>query len=140
MSLRLSTNFGVLGELELVDAMWLKSVPAPDPLHRIDADADHLRHGRTRPMRDLARQRLHRQGDDALGDRGIELGDALGPCLVGQKPLEPLERETLLPAQCASLGLAGLAHDRVRADALGAQHHDLRPPRHSRRLERRLLA
>ena len=32
----------VIGQLELPDAMRLEAVFAPDPLHRGDADADHL--------------------------------------------------------------------------------------------------
>jgi hypothetical protein len=73
-------------------------------------------------------QPLATKGDDALDDRRIELGDPRRPRLVAQKPLEALGCETLLPAPDASLGLAGLAHDRVRADALGRQKHDLSSP------------
>ena len=50
--------------------------------------------------------------NDALGDRGIEFGNARGSRLVAQKAFEALDREALLPAPNASLGLAGLAHDR----------------------------
>jgi hypothetical protein len=57
------------------------------------------------------------QSDDALGDRGVELGDARGKCLVAQKALEALVGEAFLPAPDAGLGLAGVAHDRARADA-----------------------
>ena len=71
---------------------------------------------------------LHGQRHDPLGDRGIELRDARGPRLVAQQPIDAFSGEPLLPAPDAGLGLAGLAHDRVRADALGAQQHDLRPP------------
>jgi hypothetical protein len=79
-------------------------------------------------MRDLAWRLFHRQSDDALGDRGGELGDPRGSRLVAQEAFEPLRRETLLPSPDAGLGFAGLAHDRVRAKALGAHEHDLRAP------------
>ena len=79
-------------------------------------------------MRRFARRRLHGQRDDAFGDGRIELRDAGGPRLVTQKSVHPFGREAFLPAPDASLGLAGLAHDRVRARPFGAEQHDLRPP------------
>ena len=79
-------------------------------------------------MRRFARWLLHGQRDDALGDRGVELGNARGARLVAQQPVDAFGGETLLPAPDAGLGLAGLAHDRVRAEASGAEQHDLRPP------------
>src|SRR6516162_8068845 len=125
---QLVDEFRIGGELELTDAVGLKSVGAPDALHRTDADADRLRHGGAGPVGRLAGRGLHRQSDDAFGDRGIELRNPRAPRLVAQKALEAFRRETLLPAPHASLGLAGLAHDRVRAGAFGAQQHDPRPP------------
>jgi hypothetical protein len=85
-------------------------------------------HRRAGPMGRFVRRFLHGQSHDPLGDRGIELWDARGPRLVAQKPVHALGGEPFLPAPDASLGLAGLAHDRVRADALGAEQHDLRAP------------
>ena len=79
-------------------------------------------------MRGLAWRRGERQADDALGDRGVELGDARWPRLVAQKALETFRGEALLPAPDAGLGLGRLAHDRARAQALDRQEHDLRPP------------
>lgn len=48
--------------------------------------------------------------------------------LVAQKALEALAGEAFLPAADAGLGLAGVAHDRARADAFGHQQHDLCAP------------
>jgi hypothetical protein len=79
-------------------------------------------------MRRLARRRLPRQFDNTLGDPGREFGDARGPRLVTQQPLHALGREAFLPTPDAGFRLAGLAHDSIRADAFGAQQHDLRPP------------
>jgi hypothetical protein len=58
-------------------------------------------------VRGLARRRCKGQSDDALGDRGVELGDARGTRLVAQKALEALVGEAFLPAPDAGLGLAG---------------------------------
>ena len=87
-----------------------------------------LANRRAGPMRRLARRFLHGQRDDTLGDGRIELRNARAPRFVAQKPLHAFGNETLLPAPDTGLGLAGLAHDRVRAEALGAEQHDLRPP------------
>jgi hypothetical protein len=115
-------------QLELSDAMRLEPVRAPDALHRADAHACLLGHRRAGPVRPFARWRLHGQGDDALGERSGELGDARGPRLIVQKSVHPFGDEALLPAPDAGLRLAGLSHDRVRPDPLGAEQHDLRPP------------
>ena len=76
----------------------------------------------------FVRRFLHGQSHDPLGDRGIELRDARGPRLVAQKSVHALGGEPFLPAPDAGLGLADLAHDRVRADPIRAQQHDPRPP------------
>jgi hypothetical protein len=62
--------------------------------------------------------------------RSATKGSSLGmrERLVAQKPIDAFGGEPFLPAPDAGLGLAGLAHDRVRSDALGAEQHDLRPP------------
>ena len=119
---------GVLGQLELPDAMRLEPVSPPDALHGADADASRPGHCRPGPMRRLVRRRLHGQRHDTLGDRGIELRDARRPRFVAQKSVHAFGGETLLPAPDAGLGLARLAHDRVRPGAPGAQQYDLRPP------------
>ena len=91
-------------------------------------DARRPGHRCAGPVRGLAWRRGERQADDALGDRGVELGDARWPRLVAQKALETFRGEALLPAPDAGLGLGRLAHDRARAQALDRQEHDLRPP------------
>jgi len=108
--------------------MRLEPMGAPDALHGTDADAGRLGHRRARPMRCFARRFLHGQRKDALGDGGIEPGDARGPRLITQKAVDAFGGEPLLPAPDAGLGLAGLAHDRVRAHALRAEQHDPPPP------------
>ena len=118
----------VVGKLELADTVRLQPMRAPDALNRRNADAYSLRHQRTCPVRRLAGRRLHRQFDDALGDRGREFRHARGPRLVAQQPIHALGGEAFLPAPDAGFRLAGLAHDGVCADPLGAQQHDLRPP------------
>jgi hypothetical protein len=101
---------------------------APDALDRTDANAGRFGHGHARPVRGLARRRCKGQGDDALGDRGVELGEARGTRLFAQKAFEALVGEAFLTAPDAGLGLAGVAHDRARADAFGRQPHDLCAP------------
>jgi hypothetical protein len=119
---------GVVGSLELPDPMRLEPVSAPDALNGAGADAGRLGHRGARPVRRFARRLLHGQRDDALGDRGNEFRNARGARLVAQKPVHAFGDEPFLPALHAGLGLAGLAHDRVRSDALGAEQHNLRPP------------
>jgi hypothetical protein len=126
MSRSLSTNAGSLDSLK--DAMRLEPVSPPDALHGTDADAGLFGHRRAGPMGGFVRRFLHGQGHDPLGDRGIELRNARGPRLVAQKPVHTFDGEAFLPAPDADLGLAGLAHDRARSDAFGAEQHDLRPP------------
>src|ERR1700733_7637023 len=84
--------------------------------------------GHARPVGGLARRRRKGQSDDALGDRGVELGDARGTRLVAQQALEALVGEAFLPAPDAGLGLAGVAHYRARAEGFGRQQHDLCAP------------
>jgi hypothetical protein len=100
----------------------------PDALDRTDAHAGRPRHCCARPVSGLARPPFHRQGDDALGDRGSEFGDARASRFVAQKTIEPFSREALLPVPDTSFGLAGVAHDHVRAQTIGTQQNDPRSP------------
>jgi hypothetical protein len=59
---------------------------------------------------------------------GSSFGMREGRVLVAQKSVHAFSGETVLPAPDAGLGLARLAHDRVRSGALGAQQYDLCPP------------
>ena len=115
---QLVDELGIPGEFELPDAMRLEPVRTPDALHGADAHACRSAHRRTGPVGRFARRGLHGQRDNALGDRRIELGDARGSRLVAQKPVHAFGGEPFLPAPDAGLGFAGLAHDRIRPDAL----------------------
>jgi len=50
------------------------------------------------------------------------------PRLVAQQAVKTPFHEALLPAPDAGLGLAGLAHDRVGAHAIGRKHDNLGAP------------
>jgi hypothetical protein len=96
---------GVFGELELPDAVWLKSVGAPDALHGGDADAGCLRHRCARPMRGFGHRRLHCQRHDAFGDSGIKLRDARMPRLVAPQPFKALAGKACCQRQTQVLDL-----------------------------------
>ena len=100
----------------------------PDPLHRGGRDADVRGHRAHRPVGRLARRRRQRAGDHPLDQIGRQPGDARGPGLVAQQPVDTGLQVARLPAPHAGLGLARPAHDRDRADAVGREQHDLRPP------------
>jgi hypothetical protein len=59
---------------------------------------------------------------------GTSFGMREGRVLSRRSPSTPSAANRSCQRQTQVLGLAGLAHDRVRADALGAEQHDLRPP------------
>lgn len=79
-------------------------------------------------MRGLAGWLSLRQGYFARRHLRAERRDARWPCLVAKEPSEALPREALLPARDCGLGHARLAHDRMRAQAIGAQQHDAGAP------------
>lgn len=54
--------------------------------------------------------------------------DAGMPRFVTQQAFKPFRSEALLPTPNAGLGLAGLAHDPVRASALGGEKNDFGAP------------
>jgi hypothetical protein len=114
----------VIGELELAPTMGLKAVRLPNPSNRTGADAGRPCHHVGGPVRRLARRVRERQRHHPLGDFRAERGNARGPCLVAQQPLEPFLGEPLLPAPHAGLGLAGSPHDLHGAVAVGAQQDD----------------
>ena len=68
------------------------------------------------------------QRDHPLRHLGPERRDARGPRLVAQETFAAFLGEALLPAPDAGLRLARPAHDRDRAEAVGAEQHDLGPP------------
>ena len=69
-----------------------------------------------------------RQRDDALGRLDAQRLDARGTRLVAEQPIEALLDKALRPAPNTGLGLASSPHNLIRADTIGGQQHDLRPP------------
>jgi hypothetical protein len=69
-----------------------------------------------------------RQGDDALGRLSPKRLDPRRARLVAKQAIEPFLHEALLPAPDAGFGFARSPHDRVRADAISGQQHDLSSP------------
>jgi hypothetical protein len=101
--------------------MRLKTMLAPDTLHRGDADTNSFGHRGRRPVRHLAGRGLQRLGNDMGHDRFVQRRDACGARLIAQQPLNAVRHEPLLPTPDAGLGHARLAHDRRGADARGRQ-------------------
>lgn len=99
-----------------------------DALHRADADADELGHRLGGPVCSLARRVLKGQRHHTLGYLSAQWRDARGTGLVPQKAIQALLHEPLLPTPHRGLADAGCAHDLGRADAIGSQQHDPRPP------------
>ena len=125
---QLGDELGILGQLEGPHPVRDEPVRLPDPLHRAQADPGRLRHGPSGPARGLARRPSTGQLDHALDDclwQGWRAGRA---GLVAQQPVHPFSREALPPASDAGLGLAGPAHDGVRAQPFGRGQNDPRPP------------
>jgi len=120
---------GVVGELELADAMRLKAVCAPNTLNRTHRDANGLGHHCAGPMRRLNGRVLESQSNDPFGHILAQRRNAGGARLVTKKAAEAFLHEALLPTPHAGFGLAGPAHDLVRADAIGGKQDDLGPPR-----------
>lgn len=118
----------VIGELELPNAVRLEAVGTPDPVNRTGANARFAGHKRSRPVGRLTRWGLlrprHNQGDGLR----VQSRDARRTGLIAQQTINALGHETLLPAPHACLGLARLPHDRSRAEAAGAEQHDLGSP------------
>jgi len=106
----------------------LESVGAPDALNRTHAQPRRLRHQDARPVAGLAWRVSERQCYDALGRLRAQRLNARGTRLIAKQAVEPVLHKTFLPPPNAGLGFAGLPHNLARADAIGGQQHDLRPP------------
>ena len=115
-------------ELELPVAVRLQPVRLPDAPHGAGADAARLRHQVGGPVGRLGRRLGQRQRDHAFDHLRPERRNARGPRLVAQKAVDAFPHEALLPAPDTGLRFAGLPHDRVGADAIGAQQDDRRAP------------
>ena len=108
--------------------MRLKAMSAPNALDGTGTDADDFRHQGGSPVGQLGGRIGLRERHDARGDLRPERRDARGSRLVAQEAVVTFLHEAFLPAPDTGLRLAGLAHDLVGADAIGAQQHDLGPP------------
>lgn len=118
----------IVGELEGPDAVRLQPVRVPDALDIGEAHACRLRHGPPSPLGRLARRLGQRQGDDPLAHFRSERHDARGTGFVAQEPVHAFFGEALLPTPDGGLALAGLAHDRVRAEPGSRGEHDRSAP------------
>ena len=81
-----------------------------------------------RPVRRLVRRGLERQPHD-LGDTlGCDRRLAGRPRLVAQQAVDARLHEPRLPTPDARFRRGNCSHDRVRADAIGAEKNDAGPP------------
>ena len=126
--LQLVGELRVVGELELAHPVWCQAVAVPDALHRGNADAGGPGHRRRRPVGRLAGRIAGRPFDHARDHRLVQGRLARRPGLVAQQTIDAGLHEALLPAPDHRLALAGLSHDRGRAQPVGRQQHDPRPP------------
>src|SRR5271163_4005809 len=108
--------------------MRLKAVSAANALDGTGADADGFGHQGGGPVSYLGRWIGLGECYDALGDLRSKRRNARRSCLVAQEAVVTFLHEAVLPAPDTGLRLAGLAHDLIGADALGAQQHDLGSP------------
>jgi hypothetical protein len=117
----------IVRELELSNPMRLKTVGAPDALHRTDADL--RRPAIIAPVQCVAFDRGigQCQSHDPFGYFRFQRLDARGPRLVAQKALKTFLGETFLPAPDTGLRLGRSPHDLV-AQPVSGEQDDLSPP------------
>ena len=125
---QLIDEFRIVRELELPITVRLEPVRLPDAPDRAGADAARPRHQVGGPVGRLGRRLRQRQRHHTVGHLRAKRRNARGAGLVAQKAVDTLLHEALLPAPDTGLGCSGLPHDRVGADAVGAQQHDGRAP------------
>ena len=125
---QLSDELGVGGELEVAYPVRTELVSLPNPLHRADADPDHLGHRRRRPVRRLSGRFGGGQLDHPLDNGTRQRRDARGSGLVAQKSTHAFVHEPLLPAPDAGLALARPPHDLSGAKTIAGQQDDPSPP------------
>ena len=119
--LQLGGELRIVGELELAHPVRLQPMAAPDALHRGDADPGRLGHRRGRPVGRLAGGVAGRSARPPARSPSRRQGRlARRPRLVAQQPVDARLHEALLPAPDHRLALAGLPHDRHRAQPVGA--------------------
>jgi hypothetical protein len=100
----------------------------PDATDRAGAYTARPRHQIGRPMSRLGWRVGQRERDHTLGDFRAVPGNPRGARLVSQEAVDALFHEPLLPAPDAGLRRAGLAHDLVGPDTVGAQKHNVCSP------------
>jgi hypothetical protein len=108
--------------------MRLEPVRFPDATDRAGTYATRPRHQIGRPMGRLGRRVGQRERDHTLGHLWTVPGDPRGARLVSQEAVDALFHEPLLPAPDAGLRRAGLAHDLIGPDTVGAQKHNVCSP------------
>jgi hypothetical protein len=79
----------IIREFEASDAVRLKTVRPPNPLHRTDANARLSRHQSAGPMRGFDGRILQGQTHDPLGDLIVELLISAGRVLWRSRPPNP---------------------------------------------------
>jgi len=100
----------VVRQFELTGTMRLKTVLAPDALHRRDADTGHLGQRRSRPMDGFARRLFQGPSNNRTGDFRPQWRNARRACLVGQEPVHAFIHKPFLPAPDRVLGNAPACH------------------------------
>lgn len=126
---QLGGKLRVVGQLEVARPVRLQTMPAPDPLHRADADTLHLGHGRCCPVRRLARRRVAK---GCLHNPGLhicaEWRNTRRTGLVLQQARDALGHKPFLPAPDSRLARAAAPHDLRRAATLCRKQDDLGAP------------
>ena len=108
--------------------MRLQAMRRPDPLHAAMADPRRLGHCPATPVRRLARRAIEGHRHDPLDHCRGQGRLAAGAGGIPQQAVHARLHEASLPAPDRRLGFAGAALDLRRADPVGAQQHDARPP------------
>ena len=125
---QLRHEIGIVGELEVVDAVRRQAMRPPDALNRGDADPGRRGHGHSCPMGGLVRRLGGGERDHFVDHLLAEWLDPRGAGLVAQQAVDAPLSEAFLPAPDAGLGLACPTHDLDGAEAVGREEHDGRPP------------
>ena len=118
----------VIGELELAHPMRLKTMLAPNTLHRGDTDADDLGHGDRRPVGCFARWRLQRCRHNIGCDLITEARQTSRTGLLTKQPVHAFAHKPFLPPPNARFAGSGLASDLVGSDAVRRQKNDASSP------------
>ena len=116
----------IVRAFERAHPMRLQTVRLPDPLDGAQRDLDPLGHRGDRPVGHLAGWLERVSATTSATVRGG--GMPGGRVLSRSRPSTPSSAVALLPAPDGCLGHAGFTHDRMRAQAIGAQQHDTGPP------------